>query len=169
MVTTEWNLRKQSHKVVYTYTWICCEQSFFSFISTQSLYFFLILQVIHNNNEVPEGLEWVNIKNFTCNNNSLIPCTDKTAYNILMEMQSLQFMVMFNSSIRHKFNGGWYTVHTYKYTMWLSLTKLSCQMGPDRWHLNTLFFSPAELVNDWLIGLSLGRGSLSIKGIAIRE
>lgn len=51
-------------------------------------------------------MDWAMWVNVTCNNNTNIACEDRTVQDILLDMQNLQFEVLYNSTILHKFDGG---------------------------------------------------------------
>lgn len=63
-----------------------------------------IFQKIHNKDTLP--VPWASFTNVTCNDNTYISCTNKTVYEILLKMEDLQFMIMFNSTDMHKYKGG---------------------------------------------------------------
>ncbi|XP_067931912.1 putative acid phosphatase 5 [Watersipora subatra] len=49
---------------------------------------------------------WTQQQNVSCSNNVDIPCEGKTVWQVMKEMSDLQFLVMFNTSVLHRFEGG---------------------------------------------------------------
>lgn len=66
----------------------------------------MYFQKAHNNDTLP--VEWATFKNVTCNENTDVPCKNRSVFEILTSMSDLQFAVMYNSSTMHKFDGGLY-------------------------------------------------------------
>ena len=70
----------------------------------KSNFFHLILQKIHNNDQLPT--DWLSLTNITCNNNQYVPCDDRSVYDILQRMVDLYFTVKYRAPALNKLRGG---------------------------------------------------------------